>query len=128
MKKTLFSTLFFAISTISLAQMVGNDKTKHGCITSAGYTYSFIKKDCIKVFEQEIKLLSVKDETSFQKQTCIIFSKNNKKAEVFLDSIEGTVLTRTGKKGNYTWKNGDITVGKNTGYYIKKGDNIIYSQ
>ncbi|MBK8309517.1 MAG: hypothetical protein IPL04_00205 [Chitinophagaceae bacterium] len=78
--------------------MVGNDKTKHGCITSAGYTYSFIKKDCIKVFEQEIKLLSVKDETSFQKQTCIIFSKNNKKAEVFLDSIEAPYLQELERK------------------------------
>ena len=48
--------------------------------------------------------------------------------EVFLKRDEGTVLTRTGKKGNYTRKKGNITVGKNTGYYIKKGSAIIHQQ
>jgi hypothetical protein len=128
MKRFLFAGLFLSLSTISLAQMVGNDRTKHGCIPSAGTTYSFIKKDCIRVFEQEVKLTSVDNGSSYVKQTCIIFSKDNKKAEIFLNSEEGTVLTRTGSKGKYIWKKGNITVGKNTGYYIKKGSAIIYKQ
>ena len=31
---------------------VGNDKDEHGCIDSAGYTWSEVQKDCIRLWEK----------------------------------------------------------------------------
>ena len=33
------------------AEMVGNDKDEHGCIASAGYTWSEVQQNCIRLFE-----------------------------------------------------------------------------
>lgn len=33
--------------------VVGGDKDKHGCIASAGYTWSEAQKDCIRLWEKE---------------------------------------------------------------------------
>ena len=38
--------------------LVGNDKDEHGCIASAGYTWSELLQECIRPFEKGIKLLS----------------------------------------------------------------------
>ena len=53
--------LFFMSASILLAgcgnaknkkgedNLVGNDKDDHGCIASAGYTWSEVRKDCIRL-------------------------------------------------------------------------------
>jgi hypothetical protein len=70
MKKTiLFSTMF--LGSLVFAQqthVVGGDKDVHGCKASAGYTYSQIKNDCVRVFEQKIKLKEVSSDKSYTHQ------------------------------------------------------------
>ncbi|MEZ2334798.1 hypothetical protein AB6735_04150 [Mucilaginibacter sp. RCC_168] len=115
--------------TISYAQKAtGGDRDKHGCIGSAGYTYSIIKKDCIQTFAQKIKLKEVDPKRSFSTIAAVIFSDDNKKAEIFLsDYKESQILIRTGKKGNYVWKKGDLKLTDKDGYQLKKGKKLIYS-
>ena len=36
--------------------MVGIDKDEHGCIASAGYTWSEVQLNCIRLFESGIRL------------------------------------------------------------------------
>src|SRR5687767_2417267 len=36
--------------------VIGGDKDEHGCIGSAGYTWSVVKDSCIRLFERGIKL------------------------------------------------------------------------
>lgn len=127
MKKIfLLSVLFF--STFAIAQKVGGDKDAHGCIGSAGYTYSQIKNDCVRVFEQKIKLNEVKPKGSSTSMTAVIFSKDMKKAEVFLpEQNKGSlILTRLGK--GKAWKNGSyiLVPYKKTGYQLKKDNIVIY--
>ena len=43
-------------------EMIGGDKDEHGCIASAGYTWSEVQKDCIRLWEKGVRLTSVKDE------------------------------------------------------------------
>ena len=40
---------------------VGNDKDEHGCIASAGYTWSEVQKDCIRLWEKGVRMESVAD-------------------------------------------------------------------
>jgi hypothetical protein len=124
-KHIFFSVLFLLTSTFIFGQKVGGDKDANGCIGSAGYTYSTIKKECIRIFEQKIKLEDTNKADAVTTQTCVIFSSDNKKAEIFLGG-GSVVLNRKGKKGAYTWVNGDIVLGDDKGYFIKKGADVIY--
>ncbi len=135
MRKTiLFSTMF--LGSLVFAQqthVVGGDKDVHGCKASAVYTYSQIKNDCVRVFEQKIKLKEVSSNKSYTTSTAVIFSKNMKKAEIFIPegSANSIILDRQGK--SKLWKSGKhikdtyvLVPYKKTGYQIKKNDVAIY--
>lgn len=125
-KSILFSAML--LSSLIFAQKVGGDKDVHGCKGSAGYTYSQVKKDCVRVFEQKIKLTEVKPKGSSTSMTAIIFSKDMKKAEVFLpeENTGSLILTKFGK--GKVWKNGKyiLVSYKKTGYQLKKDNVVIY--
>lgn len=125
-KSILFSAML--LSSLAFAQKVGGDKDVHGCKGSAGYTYSQVKKDCVRVFEQKIKLTEVKPKGSSTSMTAIIFSKDMKKAEVFLpeENTGSLILMRLGK--GKAWKNGKYILApyKKKGYQLKKDNVVIY--
>jgi hypothetical protein len=123
------STCILLSVTSMMSQTVGNDKDEHGCLASAGYTYSAIKKDCIRVFEQEIQLSEVNPDGTSTSISAVIFSDDKKQAEVFIpDSKSGIILTRRGKDGSYCWKKGKLCLlQKDKKYILKKSKKIIYS-
>lgn len=92
MKKIILLTAI-SLSCLALAQKVCGDKDVHGCIGSAGYTYSQIKNTCVKVFEQKIKLNEVSSDKSYTSMTAVIFSKNMKKAEIFISDGAAKALS-----------------------------------
>lgn len=135
MKKTIllgamfFTSLVFAQKT----PVVGGDKDVHGCKGSAGYTYSQLRNDCVRVFEQKIKLKEVNSDKSYTTSTAVIFSKNMSKAEIFIPdgSANSIILDRQGK--SKIWKSGKhikesyvLVPYKKTGYQIKKDNVVIY--
>lgn len=128
MKKTILLGAMF-LGAFTFAQIKGGDRDSHGCIGSAGYTYSQVKKDCVRVFEQKIKLKEVKPEGSFTSMTAVIFNEDKSKAEVFLPNMkESLILTKFGRANSKTWKNGSYTLVhyKKTGYQLKKDKKVIY--
>jgi len=130
MKKTiLFSAMF--LGSLAFAQktapVVGGDKDAHGCKGSAGYTYSQIKNDCVRVFEQKIKLTEVKPEGSYTSMAAVIFSNDMQKAEVFIPNIKlnSIILNRLGK--GKAWKKGEyILKPYKKGYQLIKDNVVIY--
>jgi hypothetical protein len=135
MKKTiLFGAMF--IGSLVFAQkapVVGGDKDVHGCKGSAGYTYSQIKNDCVRVFEQKIKLNEVSTEKGYTTMTAVIFSKDMKRAEIFIPdgAAKSIILTRQGKgklwkSGSYIKESYVLVPYKKTRYQIKKDDVVIY--
>lgn len=112
-----------------MSQTVGNDKDEHGCRASAGYTFSVIKNDCIRLFEQEIQLNEVNPEGTSTSLSAVIFSEDKTKAEVFIpDSKSGIILIRKGKEGKYVWKKGKLSLTqKDKRYFLKKSNKLIFS-
>lgn len=127
-KNILLTALLLSISTFSFAQLaVGGNKDAHNCMTSAGYTYSNIRKDCVKLYEEKIQLREV-SLTSLSSMATLIFSNNNEQVEVFSPAYpSGIILTRTGKEGNYTWKKGDLSLTQDGGYKLMKDNRVIYT-
>ncbi|MCQ9634077.1 hypothetical protein MP477_03810 [Chryseobacterium sp. WG23] len=127
MKKTILLSTMFLGSLVFAQEMTikGGDRDAHGCIGSAGYTYSQIKKDCVRTFEEKIKLKEVSSDGGYI--AAVIFSKDKKKAEVFVKDTEGSIiLTRAGKAKAWK-KDGYVLVPfKKSGYQLKKNNVVIY--
>lgn len=131
MNKKIYSIGACIILSVSsmIAQTVGNDKDEHGCRASAGYTFSIIKNECIRLFEQEIQLNEVNPSGTSTSLSAVIFSDDKKKAEIFIpESKSGIILTRKGKEGNYVWKKGTFSLTqKDKKYILKKSGKVIFS-
>ena len=64
-------------------EIVGDDKDEHGCIASAGYTWSEVQKDCIRLWEKGVRLASVDDA---ENTLFIVQSRLHSSRTVFLGS------------------------------------------
>ncbi|SDI33046.1 hypothetical protein [Chryseobacterium jejuense] len=106
----------------------GSDKDKHGCKGSAGYTFSVIKNDCVRVFEQKIQLKEVDNKKSYTSNAAIILSEDGKKAELFLPSSDGSlVLDKIASKKAVTYKKGQYTLTKNkNAYTLKLANKVVF--
>lgn len=83
--------------------IVGNDKDEHGCIASAGYTWSEVQKDCIRLWEKGVRMSAVDDagNTLF-----LVFSPDSVQVELFFSEEEmpNEVLERRSlPDGGYAW-------------------------
>ncbi|MBP1163321.1 hypothetical protein JOE44_000205 [Chryseobacterium sp. PvR013] len=135
MKKIILLSAMFLGSFVFAQKstpVLGGDRDVHGCIGSAGYTYSQLKNDCIQTFRQKIKLKEVNSDKSYTSMTAIIFSKDMKKAEVFIPdgAAKSIILNKEGK--GKVWKSGShikdsyVLTPYKKSYQIKKNDEVIY--
>lgn len=60
--------------------VVGSDKDEHGCIASAGYTWSEVQKDCIRLWEKGVRMNAVDDAG---KTLFLVFSPDSTQVELF---------------------------------------------
>ncbi|WP_288441436.1 hypothetical protein [uncultured Chryseobacterium sp.] len=135
MKKIiLLSTMF--LGSFVFAQkstpVLGGDRDVHGCIGSAGYTYSQLRNNCIQTFNQKIKIKEVNSDKSYTSMTAVIFNKSMTKAEVFIPdgAAKSIILDKQGKAK--IWKSGAhvkdsyVLTPYKKSYQIKKNDEVIY--
>ena len=85
--------------------IVGNDADAHGCKGSAGYTWSVIKNECIRPWENTLQLFPINHKDSSAIITAsVIFSTDSSKAELFMaNETENLVLLKT-KENRYVTK------------------------
>ena len=99
--------------------LVGNDRDSHGCIGSAGYEWSEVLQDCIRVFELSLQLVN----EGKSQIAGVVFSSDKLKAEVFTSSgafilsqksdsvyaIDTVESKKFLEKQNGKWVLGDLT-------------------
>jgi hypothetical protein len=104
------------------SEINGNDSDEHGCRPSAGYTWSIIKKECLRVFELNMKLYNA----GKTQMTCAIFSTDKNQVEIFtpqgsliLDKETETIYKTTLKENqkffrivNNKWQFGTVSTNK----------------
>ena len=124
--KTLLITLFIAGTSVIFAQQTqpkaGADRDSHGCIGSAGYTYSQLKKECIRTFEQKIQLKEMATKGNYT--ATILFNKGQSKAEIFLKEETNSVILNRTSKG--IWKNAAYTLTQDKGFVLSKNKKAVY--
>jgi len=101
-----------AVTTNGGNKIVG-EEDGFGCAYSAGYRYSYLKEDCIRVFEEGFRLNPVEEEGSLENDlennevSCfILFSQDRKQAELFLPKEEKSILLDSDKTKNSYLKDG----------------------
>lgn len=112
--------------------IVGNDKDEHGCIASAGYTWSEVQKDCIRLWEKGVRLTSVADA---QKTLFLVFSPDSTRVELFLseDDAPNEILDRRNlPAGGYAWNVEDDDTKnvrlENNEWTVSQRGKLVYKQ
>lgn len=68
-------------------KLIGGNKDEHGCNAAAGFTWSEVQQDCIRLFESGIRMNSAVD-TAATLSAFIVFASDSAKIEVFLPEQE----------------------------------------
>ena len=85
--------------------VMGADRDTHNCIASAGYTYSAIRGECIRLWEAGIALMPVVQIEDPVLAAYVVQDKDGHKAEVFVPGFEqGIVMKRAENTGVSIWK------------------------
>ena len=123
--KTFLFALFAGTSALFAQQTqpkAGADKDAHGCIASAGYTYSQLKKECIRTFEQKIQLKEIATKGNYN--AAVLFNKDQSKAEIFLKEEKTSVILNRTAKG--IWKNAAYSLTQDKGFVLSKNKKAVY--
>lgn len=108
--------------------MVGNDRDDHGCIGSAGYTWSALKNECVRLFEVGIRLDPKDASLDPTTSVFIVFKSpdNLGKAEVFVPgSIGAQIFEKQPQSSNSegVWKGGNMVLKLAKGVYTLEDSN-----
>ena len=79
------------------APTIGGDRDEHGCIPSAGQSWSQLRQECVQVFEVGTRLNPVeKKEGEAVISTFVLFNDDRSKAEIFLPNsdVESIILDK----------------------------------
>ena len=80
---------------------------EHGCNNSGGYTFSYAKAKCIKIYEEAVQLNKTGSNNPNDLKAFIVFSDDNKSADIFLpDRIYALLLL---KGNNAEWHDNSST-------------------
>jgi len=108
--------------------VLGTTKDANGCVTSAGYRWSLLRKECIRGVEEGYRLNSI-DELqgeSTNKSAFVIFEEDGDRAELFLpDETKSILLTREKKGAPYKDKHWILQQSKS--YSLKKNGVLMYA-
>lgn len=82
--------------------VVGSDKDEHGCIASAGYIWSEVQKDCIRLWEKGVRMESVADK---ENTAYIVFAPDSLQVELFFSGDQPNEILdrRSLPGGDYAW-------------------------
>ena len=107
--------------------MVGGDRDEHGCIGSAGYTWSALRGECIQVFEVGTRLNPVDVEQEEAVISAFIVSKegDNSQVELFITGEDQNPILK--KEADGTFKNGKYTYNAQTNELFVDGK-VAYKQ
>lgn len=111
--------------------MTGNDVDIHGCIGSAGYTYSLMKNRCIRLWEEATPLIPIHQNSSATINGYVIFNADSSQAELFIVEApnEPVICHKTASPDHdKKWIGGNFTLHKTDKLFITHFSDIIYSQ
>lgn len=108
--------------------VLGTDKDADGCVASAGYRWSQLRDECVRVFEEGYRLNSIEElkGESMNKSAFVLFEEEGDRAELFLpDGSKSIMLTR--EKEGSPYKGGSWSLELNKKYSLKKNGTLLFA-
>jgi hypothetical protein len=102
----------------------GGDQDEHGCKGSAGYTWSALRNECIRLFESGIRLHAEAKSLDTTMSAFVVFPQDGSdaKAEVYLPGYpKGFMLTKITQEGAGSWTGDTLTLNYWKGMYMLEG-------
>ena len=97
--------------------LIGADVDRYGCKGSAGYTWSQLRRDCVRIFEEGITLLPIQAEESEAVYAAfVLYSEDNTIIELFLPTEKESILLQKIESGVY----------EDGKYKFQEGEKILY--
>ena len=81
-------------------QLVGGDKDDHGCLVSAGETWSELKQKCLRLFDEGMRLDPVSTEKTAVFSAFVLVNEDQSKVELFLPDEDKTSFILNKKEGD----------------------------
>ena len=113
--------------------MVGNDVDEHGCKGSAGYQWSAVRQECLRIFEAGIRLDAQANGLDKSLSAFVVFKSDtvDAQAELFLPGEKQSVmLGKTKAEDAGTWTNHAYSLTQWKGMYTlttaTKTDSVLY--
>lgn len=103
------------------------EKDKNGCVKEAGYKWSVIKDDCIRISDEGFRLNPIDDLANLEpsKSAYVLFSEEKLHAEVFLQDLQNSILlARKSETEDFTEQNYKLSI--KSGYVLTINDSIAY--
>lgn len=114
-------------------QLVGVAEDAHGCNAAAGYTWSEVRQNCVRLFEEGVKFAAAAGQDSTL-AVYVVFATDSLKAEVFMpdQNVHPLLDRRSLPEGGYAWNQEDddtLNVRMVDGaWIIEQRGNILYTQ
>lgn len=103
------------------------DKDENGCLASAGYIWSKLNKECIKLFTGvQLNPIDKPQNDDETKSAYIMFSADANEAELFLPNAPKTIILSRLAEGQ-PWTYQDWQLIPNKGFVLKQGDKTLYA-
>ncbi|RDC62435.1 hypothetical protein [Adhaeribacter pallidiroseus] len=99
----------------------------HSCLTSFGFTWSNLQRQCVPIRSAGIRLNPLKKAEVRPGSAFILFSEDQQQAELFLPAREAILLNRQGAEGQHHWGNGAWKLYPWKGYILKQADKLMYA-
>ncbi len=111
--------------------VVGADRDAHNCIASAGYTYSAVRGECIRLWEAGTALMPVVQIEEPVLAAYVVQDESGKEAEVFIPGFEqGLVMTRDDNADIPTWATAGgwtLTYDPDQGWKLAQDGELVYA-
>lgn len=105
------------------------DKDENGCLTAAGYVWSQLNKECIRIYDSAIILYPFANQNNENEtlNAYIVFSKDGgNEAEIFFPNSEkGKIFIRIEEGQPWIFEDWQLVPSK--GFILKKGDEVKFS-
>ncbi len=105
-------------------EAIGGDKDTHGCLPAAGYQWSVLKNDCIRLFESGIRLDAQAAGLDTTVSAFVVFksAEDDAQAELFLPTGTGSILLKKmSDNGAGLWSDDTFSLSQWKGMYTLHG-------
>lgn len=113
-------------TTVKDSTIAGADQDEHGCLASAGFIWSKMYKDCVRMFTgMQLTPVNQPNNEDESLSAYVLFNEDKSQAEVFIPNSESIILKRN--KEGQPWVYNDYQLIPSNGYVLKKGTTNLYS-